>query len=312
MSHVETPEFERTHEPLVKVIGRLKDFGLGNPDGIPSRLARATDEELYKFGESVANSLVEPTELETLACIDGRHVKGNADGTAPVTRWHRVGGTAANLGTAFNAGAPFLERIDSDVPLSQLINAADTASDFKRSAHLGGCGGAMGEITDQKAIHDKSEIMRGVQALLSMPELILATGVDYDEEIAEKVRRNAQKTAAILEQGGWDGTKYVEGVKKDNAHGVEDLEVDENDHKYHGHHEDALLIVLGKKTTNTDDIFVWHIEASKHVAQAFAKHDDGSINPEIYAAALIADCAKHFAVADRLPSEDTPVILIAA
>ena len=39
-------EMESTRERMSIVIGRPKDFGIGNPDGIPSPYATSSDEEL--------------------------------------------------------------------------------------------------------------------------------------------------------------------------------------------------------------------------------------------------------------------------
>ena len=40
----------KTAEKFI-ILGTLADFGLGNPDGIPSKLADATEEVLMAYGE---------------------------------------------------------------------------------------------------------------------------------------------------------------------------------------------------------------------------------------------------------------------
>lgn len=52
-------EMEKTREKETFVLGRLRDFGLGNPDGIPSSYADMADEELQRIAERDNESLVD-------------------------------------------------------------------------------------------------------------------------------------------------------------------------------------------------------------------------------------------------------------
>ncbi len=144
---------------------------------------------------------------------------------------------------------------------------------------------------------------------MSIPEVNDYLGAAYDETLAERVQINAQSTAEFLKVNGWNGQAYVEGVKKQNPGGVETLDVDPDDHAFHGHKEPSLTIVIGDKTMPLDhDGFVWNLKATKQAAEKLA----GERGHEGYVQALIADIAKHMAVCKRLPSEQTPIFLVSA
>lgn len=298
-------EMEQTRERTGKYIGRLSDLGLGNPDGIPSKLASADNDVLQEIAEQDAHDLVMPTDLACTACIDGRHILCNADGSTAEIRLRRVGGSASNFGVALNAEASVVDTLDLTSPLGEQIATVD---DFvgERSAHLGGCGGANGEIEDNELISTDLSILKATKTLMEIPEVRNYLGVDYDESLGERVRANAGKTAEFLRTNGWDGQRYVDGVKAENPRGVEDLEVDEDDHKFHGHKENKVVIIIGDLTSNKDDEFVWNLKASKEVAKLLS----GQRGKEGYQQAIIAEIAKHMAVCKRLPSQATPVVLL--
>lgn len=307
-----TIDVEKNRERAVIFVGRLGDLNIGNPKGIPSEFANKSDEELHEIADEYSKELVEPTDLTCLACIDGRCTLHNADGSAPEIRYKRVGGSAANFGVALNADATFLDTISSDAPLDKQVEEVDEhvtrLTGFERSAHLGGCGGANGEIEDNEAINSNPNILAGVKTLMRIPAVREYFGVDYDDSLGEKVRVNAGKTATFLEEQGWVGQKYVDTVTQQNPRGVEDLEVDHEDKDYHGHKEKSLTIVIGDKTLSKDDEFVWNLKTTKEIAKALA----GGRGEEGYVQALIAEIAKHMAVANRLPSDKTPVFVLAA
>lgn len=310
-------EMEATVERKAVVIGRLGDLGLGSPDGIPSYLADATAEELQEVAERDNERLVDPNDLQATACIDGRHCSCNADGSEAKIRLRRVGGSASNTGAAFNAEASIVSTIDRNSPLADIISTIDQRVGY-RSAHLGGCGGANGEVSDNVAISEKPEVINAAKALLSIPEVANYLQLDVvKEEIGDaayedlfmRVKQNAVKTAALLETKGWDGQAYVDGVKKACPENVEDLEVDHEEETFHGHKEPKLTIIIGNKTMPLDDDgFTWNLKATKQFAEAIS----GQRGREGYLQAIIADVAKHMAVASRLPSDKTPVILQAA
>lgn len=307
-------EMEKTIERKAVVIGRLKDLGLGNPEGIPSSLNRASNEELQAIAEHDNDRLVVPSDESVTACIDGRYCKGNADGSDAKVRLRRVGGSASNTGAAFNADASITQTIDLAGSLNDITDEIDDLVGY-RSAHLGGCGGANGEIADNMAIHETPAIIDAAKALLAIPEVAEYLGVDsikqeigdaaYDA-LFDRVKENGAKTAALLESKGWNGQSYVDRVKRSYPENVEDLEVDHNDEKFHGHKEPKLTIIVGDLTMPLDDDgFTWNLKASKAFAEAMA----GQRGREGYLQALIADVAKHMAVASRLPSDETPVFL---
>lgn len=306
-----TIEMEKTRERTGgKFIARLGDLGLGSPEGIPSRYAHAGDDELNEIAAKFAERLQEPTDLTAIACIDGRERLANADGSDPEIRLRRVGGSASNLGVALNAEAPIVDTLEPDSDLGMQITTVDgfvkELTGFDRSAHLGGCGGANGEIDDDEAIKITPAILAATKAFMDIPEVLEDLGVGYDDALGERVRVSSGKTAQLLKAGGWDGQKYVEGVVEANPRAVEDLEVDHDDKEFYGHRENSLVVIIGKETLKVDNEFVWNLEASKKVAEAFA----GQRGREGYVQALIAEIAKHMAVANRLPGKDTPIFLL--
>lgn len=297
-------------EVEVIVVGRLGQLGLGNEHGIPGALETATDQQVQQEAEKLKELLVDVTDTKSLRCIDGRHCKCNADGSPAQVRLARVGGTAANIGTALNADAPIVTTLAPNDTLGHKINVVDdyvtSITGLEASAHLGGCGGAKGEVKHQRTINTNPDILVGVEALMEIPLIKNAIGTTYDPVLGAQVVQNAGRTADFLEQSGWDGNKYVEGAALKNPAGVEDLEVDHDDELFHGHKEEALIIVVGDKTIAQDDEFVWNIQASIQVARALA----GDRGKEGYTQALIAEFAKHLAVAADLPSKNTPVIVV--
>jgi len=130
----------------------------------------------------------------------------------------------------------------------------------------------------------------------------------FDDDLADLVRVNAKKTALYLTEAGWNGQDYVKHVKEHHPRTVEDLEVDSDDHKYHGHKERSLIVIIGENTADWPDDFVWNLLASKKVAEALA----GQRGIDGYKQAVIAEVAKHMAVGLRLPSKTTPIFLVGA
>jgi len=303
-------EQEKTAEYVGTFVARLGDLGLGNPNGIPSVYANASEADINVEVEEMLEQLVEPQDLTALACIDGRHTEKNADGSEAALRLRRVGGSASNLAVALNSGAS--DMIPPQSTLGRKVHVIDEfierATGFERSAHLGGCGGANGEITDQKAISENPAILAATKAFMEIPQVKSYLGTQFDKDLAELVRVNAGQTAELLEEAGWDGQAYVDGVHSENPKAVEDLVVDHDDHDYHGHRESTLTIVIGDKTVGIDDAFVWNLKASKQIAEALA----GARGKQGYTQAIIAEIAKHMAVANRLPSDKTPILLLSA
>ena len=114
-------EMESTRERISFVIGRPKDFGIGNPDGIPSPYATSSNEELQQVAEKDNEALDLPNDLTCTACIDGRKCLHNADGSEAKIRLRRVGGSAANTGVALNADSPVIQGIDLEQPIDVML-----------------------------------------------------------------------------------------------------------------------------------------------------------------------------------------------
>lgn len=299
-------EMEKTRERTGKFIARLGDLGLGNPDGIPSYYATKSPEELNEIAQENAQKLIVPNDLSCAACIDGRCTLHNADGSPASVRLRRVGGSASDLGVALNADATIIGTLSSDAPLEDDLIAIERLMG-NPAAHLGGCGGANGEVADHELIHEDPAILSAAKIFMELPEVKEYFGIGFSDELGERVRSNAAKSAQFLRSKGWDGQAYVDGVKERNPRGVEVLEVDADDHKYHGHKEPSVTIVIGDETMPLDhDGFVWNLAATKQAAEKLA----GQRGQEGYQQALIADVAKHMAVCKRLPGQETPIMLL--
>ncbi len=300
-------EMEKTREVTGKYVGRFGDLGLGNAEnGIPSKYAEYDTDSLNDLAERYARKLVPPTDLIHTACVDGRCTLCNADGSKAEIRLRRVGGSASNYGVARNAGASIVATLGPNTSLTDGIQKID---DFmgERSAHEGGCGGAGGEVEDNELIAYNPNILKAAYALLSIPVVTEYLGVAYSDVLAQEVRTNAAETAQFEREQGWDGQKYVDGVKKQNPRGVEVLEVDPNDHEHHGHKEPDLTIIIGDDTLPNDhEGFVWNLKATKLAAERLS----GQQGDEGYLKAVLADVMKHMAVCNRLPRPEAPIMLI--
>lgn len=302
----DTIELEKTRERTGQFIGRLGDLGLGSPDGIPSYYATKTPEELNEIAHEQAQMLVAPTDLTCTACIDGRCTLHNADGSPSVIRLRRVGGSASDLGVALNAEASIVDTLDDSATLDDDIRAIEQYMG-EPSAHLGGCGGANGEVNDHELIYGDEAILAATKIFMEIPQVKEALGVGYDDDLGVRVQGCAAKTAEFLRAKGWNGQAYVDGVVERNPRGVEVLEADDDDHTYHGHKEPAVVIILGDETMPLDyDGFVWNVLATKQAAEKLA----GQRGIKGYQQALIAEIAKHMAVCRRLPSVKTPIFLL--
>lgn len=300
---------ERQEISNVTYLGRLGELGLGNPDGIPSRLAEASESDLELYGERLLENSKAVTDFEYDGCIDGRHTTCNADSSPAEVRERHVSGSASNTEIAMNAEASVLDTIDDNAPLAEVVETVDefvaATSGKKRAAHTGGCGGANGAIVHNELIGSDPAVLGAAKTVMNLPDVAAATGVTYDESLGEAVRQQAPKTAAWLRDNGWDGQAYVDKTVAKEPRGVEDLQT--SDDKFHGHAEDAVVIDLRDGVAvDMDDVFV--ISGSSIVKKAKALA--GQRGEAGYKQALIADFAKHMAVAKVLPSDKTPVFLI--
>lgn len=289
MEHEQSPE---TYKAIF--VGRLEDLGLGNPDGVPSRLVQASAEELEDYADTLIPQLETPGELDSFSCIDGREILADGAGNDAALRLRRVGGSASNFGVALNAG------INVANP-----EQADELSGTERSAHTALCGGANGEIGDNEAIHANDTIMNAVKTFMTLPGVSTYLDASFDAERAEIVRQNAALTAQVEAADGWNGQKYVESVLNASPENVDELWHDPADEKYHGHDEESVVVILGDKTLRHGK-FVWNIAASKRVIDGFEKHGGDRVQ------LTLAEIAKHLSVADRLPSDKTPLIVLSA
>jgi hypothetical protein len=306
---------ETRSEPQVIYLGRLGDLGLGNPEGIPSRLAEASESDIQAYGENLAKSLDVISDNSHDGCIDGRCVMCNADGSAPEIRQRQVGGSGARVEESMNAEAELLAKIDLDAPIQDIAKQVDDyfeqETSVKPSAHTGVCGGVGGAIEDNEEIGNNPAILGVTQTFMGISEIANFTEMKFDEGAADKVRIQAPKTAQFLRSKKWIGQDYVDSVTSREPAGVEELET--ADDQYKGHSENALVVVLSHdksisedklKALNLGDVFVWTLKRSVEKAHAAG-------GPERATQYLIANIAKHMAVANRLPSDKTPVYIIA-
>lgn len=308
--HVHNPETENSREYTGTYVANFKDLGLGQPDGVPTKYAGASKEELQSVAETYARNLVPVTDNKAASCIDGRPKHSNADNSSPERRLSRVGGSASNFGVVLNADSPVVEVLPFDSTLNEQVRSIDEEvarlTGYERSAHQGGCGGAGGEIADNEAIATNPNILGATKTFMEIPAIKEYLGAGYDDKLGEKVRESASKTAELLIAEGWNGQAYVDGVTADNPSKVELLEVDHDDEKFHGHKENTLTVIIGDDVLDMDDEFKWNLKTTKQIAEALA----GDRGIDGYTQALIAEIAKHISVGDRLCNEDTPIILI--
>lgn len=306
-----TPEIKEKVE--VNYLGRLEDFGLGNPNGIPSKLAEATPEELELYGERLLESTKKVTDMEHDGCIDGRTVLCNADGSEPQVRERHVSGSASNLEIALNAEATVVADFTVDTTLTEALDTVDAHvekySGKKRSAHTGGCGGANGAIMHNELIAIDPAVLGSTEAVMNLPEVHKLIGMRYDHKRGEAVRDRAARTAAWLNEKGWNGQAYVDMAQDTEPVGVEELEV--SDDEFHGHMEVAVVIDTREGVVvSIEDVFVISMAAIRKKAEALAGRPGDESFIKKYNQALIAGIAKHMAVAKVLPSEKTPVFVI--
>jgi hypothetical protein len=306
-----TPEInEKVH---VSYLGKLEDFGLGNPNGIPSNLEEATPDVLEMYGERLIESTKEVSDYAHDGCIDGRTVIRNVDGSEPEVRERHVSGSASNLEIAFNSEAPITAKFTPETTLDEACEVVDAhvekQSGKKRSAHTGGCGGANGSIEHNELIAIDPAILEATEAVMNLPVVHKVTGMRFDKKRGDAVRDRAARTAAWLKEKGWKGQDYVDMVQDKESAGVEDLHAIGGD--FHGHKEDAIVIDTREGVVVTmDDVFVISMTAIRKKAEALAGRPGDESFIKRYNQALIADIAKHMAVAKVLPSEKTPVFVI--
>lgn len=299
-------------------IARLGDLNLGNPKGIPSSLRNATNEEVWQYFHDMLKAVVRVTDRHHFTCIDGRKCVCNADRSSSQIRRAQVSGTGAMLEQAWNADAPLVDELRVDehdvYALAQAIENAIGV--VKRSAHLGRCGGVAGAVADNHAIGEKPAILDAVRAMMELEPVRSFTSVRFDAKAAAAVRRRAPRTANRLERLGWDHDMFIKHVVEESPSGVEDLKTFDNG--FGGHEEPAIVFVLSRgrdKTVSQDTAqklglgrpFVSNLDASYDVAIQLGMGEDAAVRR-----ALIANLAKHVAVADRLASPETPVGLLVA
>jgi hypothetical protein len=318
---ISNTEFEK--EVTVLHLGSLADFGLGNAiNGIPSELADASEEEKITYGEKLKGAVAEVTDVCHFGCIDGRFCTCNADGSQPEVRRRQVSGTGLALEVALNSNASILDTIEDKDNIGQVITVVEEyfekATGVKRSAHLKGCGGLKGAVTDGRAIRDKPAIMNTVEAVMNIPAMKQHTGIEFTTDVAQGVGERAGQTSDWLEAHGWDAEAYVSGVVANEPAGVEDLEA--NDDEHHGHTEPAIVFFLSTgdkpkslseglmKQLGINAPFVVNLDASYDMAEVFGGQQ-GQLGR---AKALIANIGKHAAVGDRLASPKTPVYFMVA
>jgi len=320
-------EFEVGPKFTFQLLGNLEDFGLGNDEsGIPSELAEATELEKQEYGEKLIASIDKVTDLCHYGCIDGRFCIHNHDESDPEVRLRQVGGTGLIIEVALDSASSVLDTIKEEDRdnLPKVVNGLEDyyekITGVKRSAHTGNCGGVLGAVKDGDP-DALPAAFNTVEAIMAIPEVINHTKMTYDKDLANEVATQAPRTAQWLKEHDWDGNTYVEGVTKDEPAGVEDLEVDVNDHAHHGHKEPALVLFLNTnederfslseakmKALGINSPFVVNLDASYDMAKALSGQDGERGATK----AFIANLKKHVMVANRLPSRKTPVYFMMA
>ncbi|MDX2776080.1 hypothetical protein PV379_01765 [Streptomyces caniscabiei] len=293
-------------------LGDLGDHGLGNPKGIPSSLALASDSDLRRHAEGIADAVVTITNRKACGCIDGRECLHNGDGSQADERRGIVSGSGSALETGLNSDAEVTRGAgESEDAFWKAADAADKKAFETSAAHTGGCGGLNGAKEDNEAIAINADIMKVAGVLVALPDVRAFTGATFTDSMGARIKVRAGRTAELLSKF-WDGPAYAERVKKNNPAGLQVLKVDASA-PFKGHAEPSVLIVLSRTRDKTVSKvvmaasghgrpFVWNIDASWDMAVR--------LNPENPAEAFVANVAKHVAVCDRLPSDKTPVFFV--
>lgn len=320
-----TPETEQA--PQAIYVGPLKKLGIGRPDkGFPCDLRNASEQERAAYGQELLKALVPITDSMHFSCVDDRTRIANADGSVPEIRVRQASGTRMVTSVAMNSSSPLLreaaQQSSSESPtVAEIEDRMDALFEkitgVRKSAHLGGCAKVLGAPQDSKIMSETPAVFGVAKAIMDLPAVRDASGVEYSDQYAQEVRDNAAKTAAILEAAN-DGEDYVRRAQEQEPAGVEDLEVDHNDHEYHGHKINGLVFVVseGEEMSISDQkmdeyglgrvLVVSVVGGSVAMAKALA----GNGGNEAVAKGLIANLAEHGALAHRALQEDTPVYIL--
>lgn len=300
--------------PGVKVVylGPLGDMGLGNPEGIPSSLAHADEATLRRHAQGIINSIVAVTNRKACGCIDGRECLHNGDGSPADERRGQVGASGSSFEVGYNSDASIvLDSMAAGDPFWVTVEKADKTAFDAVASHTGGCGGVNGAIMDNYSIAQKSSVMDTTEVLAALPEVQAFTGYVYTKQAGDHVKSRSLRTARALE-ANWSGPEYVKYVEKTNPAGVQVL-VEDKASPHNGHREPSVIAVLSRgrnKTVSKNKMnsagngrpFVWNIDASWDMAKR--------LNPQQPGLAFVASVAKHVAVCDRLPSDQTPFFFV--
>ena len=305
-------EFKQDYTVDIVPLGTLDTLHI---DAVGKIESEYTGESIDALAHEYAQTLSPIENNAVLACIDGRRVTQNADGSAYEVRAHQAGGDFAAAVTAILGGSSALpQHHENDTAIAAIYDAGRLTNrlcGLDRSSHLGGCGAANLAPKHLNAISHPA-VQEAAIAVLELNKDYFDIDTQRIEDVVATVVNRATLLSDQLENEGWDGSAYTSRAERKNASGVEVLET--ADDATHGHHEQAILLIQDELSRTIDerklntmglpDTFVIDLSASKRMAQQLA-----SIRgQEGYTENIAANILWHIAVASQLCGKTMPVI----
>lgn len=298
-------------------LGTLADFGLGNPEGIPTSLR--SDKEVEEYALLVTRSFVPITDRRHLGCIDGRRVVTQADGSDYVARGRQAGGILSAFITAELGDSMLLQTAQQYTPRQRQQFVEDyfagQVDGYDISSHSEGCGAAL-KAAEHVRSAAKPEVARAIQALLAQPDISDILSAQFNSREMSKVTDNAHRLAEVLSDTEWSGEDFCRDAKAKNPTGFEHLEGDPT-HRFHGHNEPIIGIVASPDEITADkqwfdargieNPFLVTLQDTRRIARLLPSVQSGQV-PTIDQA-VMANLAFHLGVSDNLPHPDMPVVL---
>ncbi len=311
---LQSPEIKEAYQ--VMFIGRLEQFGLGNPNGIPSSLE--TQEQLDEHARGLSQSLTENQNSSIVGCIDGRTVIGYADENASYAAVDRsAGGTFSDSVMALTSKSDVLKLVQSqnaqDICDEVESMVGDVVGTEGKCSHDMGCGACNGAVNHLRSMNS-APVKDTAAALMNLGPVAEVLDTEFDAIAADEVGLEAEKLADWFETEAWDGSEYTERAKQSNPQGLEKLN-GSPDMPFSGHAEDAIGIVVDKtavisetlmRENNVSDTFVLTLGRLEKVADTLA----GQRGLDGKQQAAISGVMWNLAVANNLCHPNMPIFAI--
>lgn len=211
-------------------------------EGVGKIHSELAPDDYERFGEALRQSIAPIEEPGCPACKDGRLCLSHTDGTPYAVRPRVGGGSGAAFAMMLLGDRNYVDGLEdtavSDEDLYGEVNALMSFLKNEPGAH-NECGALIGMKDQMAAIAHASLTMPNVQAAFQLADI--QTGKEMSDIFAH-IQRNAAAATRLLESRGWNGAAYTDTLRRENPHGVEELEVD-HDHPVGGHMESAIAII---------------------------------------------------------------------